>query len=238
MRMNVIWQDPQCLHLKLPGCQHWTKWEERGEELASPGRWWRMRCWWPHVLLIMNLLSPGKPDPELGPRVNNVAGLGLNCWTGLESEEDPARWKQCDLKRGFRTCYTKYDPCELLLYTEFSDFSGKRKWKPKTGDFTWASPISVGQLAGRGCSSKEKLYREHCEVHEMDGMIERFCYCSFNLCNTSTPITAVSHSIYHIVTSNKLLQPHSPLLNNYCCLLSWKDKNCRIFKSFAPSGKV
>ena len=75
----------------------------------------------------MNLLSPGKPDPELGPRVNNVAGLGLNCWTGLESEEDPARWKQCDLKRGFRTCYTKYDPCELLLYTEFSDFSGKRK---------------------------------------------------------------------------------------------------------------
>jgi len=86
----------------------------------------------------MNLLSPG---------------LGLNCWTGLESEEDPARWKQCDLKRGFRTCYTKYDP--------------------------------LGQLAGRGCSSKEKLYREHCEVHEMDGLIEKFCYCSFNLCNTA-----------------------------------------------------
>ena len=40
-------------------------------------------------------------------------GLGLNCWTGLESVEDPARWKQCDLKRGFRTCYTKYDPRRL-----------------------------------------------------------------------------------------------------------------------------
>merc|ERR1719389_913662 len=79
--------------------------------------------------------------------------LCLNCWTGLESEADPARWKQCDLQRGFRTCYTKYDP--------------------------------LGQLAGRGCSSKEKLYREHCEVHEMDGLIEKFCYCSFNLCNTA-----------------------------------------------------
>ena len=51
-------------------------------------------------------------------------------------------------------------------------------------------------MAGRGCSSKEKLYREHCEVHEMDGMIERFCYCSFNLCNTASPVsrTFVSHS--------------------------------------------
>merc|ERR1719322_158798 len=97
-----------------------------------------MRWRWPHLFFIMNVLCPG---------------LGLNCWTGLESEEDPARWKQCDLKRGFRTCYTKYDP--------------------------------LGQLAGRGCSSKEKLYREHCEVHEMDGLIEKFCYCSFNLCNTA-----------------------------------------------------
>merc|ERR1711994_479071 len=92
----------------------------------------------PLLVLLINLLTPGS---------------GLNCWTGLESVEDPARWKQCDLKRGFRTCYTKYDP--------------------------------LGQLAGRGCSSKEKLYREHCEVHEMDGLIEKFCYCSFNLCNTA-----------------------------------------------------
>ena len=51
--------------------------------------------------------------------------------------------------------------------------------------------VSVGQLAGRGCSSKEKLYREHCEVHEMDGLIEKFCYCSFNLCNSAN-ITKVS----------------------------------------------
>ena len=44
-----------------------------------------------------------------------MSGLCLNCWTGLESEADPARWKQCDLQRGFRTCYTKYDPCRYPL---------------------------------------------------------------------------------------------------------------------------
>ena len=59
----------------------------------------------------------------------NISGLGLNCWTGIETKEDPARyklittflfhfinsfvsWKQCDLQRGFRTCYTKYDSCK------------------------------------------------------------------------------------------------------------------------------
>ena len=53
-------------------------------------------------------------------------------------------------------------------------------------DKVWFSFSPVGQLAGRGCSSKAKLYREHCEVHEMDGLVEKFCYCSFNLCNTSS----------------------------------------------------
>eukprot|EP00090_Calanus_glacialis_P005440 TRINITY_DN14209_c0_g1_i2.p1 TRINITY_DN14209_c0_g1~~TRINITY_DN14209_c0_g1_i2.p1 ORF type:complete len:121 (+),score=12.50 TRINITY_DN14209_c0_g1_i2:266-628(+) len=100
--------------------------------------------------------------------------FGLNCWTGLESEADPARWKMCDLKRGFRTCYTKYDP--------------------------------LGQLAGRGCSSKEKLYREHCEVHEMDGLVEKFCYCSFNLCNRSfvnkgTPISLLLSTLLPFLKS-------------------------------------
>ena len=80
------------------------------------------------MVLIMNLISPGQLwRTQLGPDVNCVAGLGLNCWTGLESEEDPARWKQCDLKRGFRTCYTKYDPCEPLSLDEILRFLCKTK---------------------------------------------------------------------------------------------------------------
>ena len=77
----------------------------------------------------------------------NISGLGLNCWTGIETKEDPARyklittflfhfinsfvsWKQCDLQRGFRTCYTKYDSCKYhsdqtksvnLCFPEYSE---------------------------------------------------------------------------------------------------------------------
>ena len=143
-------------------------------------------------------------------------GLGLNCWTGLESVEDPARWKQCDLKRGFRTCYTKYDPrrfhvlipplvwphCLLgdnLFIIKVVALHGP---PPPTPPLMFGFS-SVGQLAGRGCSSKEKLYREHCEVHEMDGLIEKFCYCSFNLCNTATRTNlsvSLSLSLYDSVT--------------------------------------
>ena len=68
--------------------------------------------------------------------------------------------------------------------------------------------VAVGQLAGRGCSSKEKLYREHCEVHEMDGLIEKFCYCSFNLCNTANnridKVTLTTQQSQHSADSTRL----------------------------------
>ena len=73
---------------------------------------------------------------------------------------------------------------------------------------------SVGQLAGRGCSSKEKLYREHCEVHEMDGLIEKFCYCSFNLCNTATRTNQPSVSLA-IIDSHTLSQCHSVTVSQH-----------------------
>jgi hypothetical protein len=44
----------------------------------------------------------------------------------------------------------------------------------------------VGEVSGRGCASKEKLYYVQCENHEMEGLVEKFCYCSFNLCNAAT----------------------------------------------------
>ena len=75
----------------------------------------------------------------------------------------------------------------------------------------------MGEVAGRGCSTKEKMYYVHCEAHEvrygpksnfllvkfiiwtiylpklmiilfgnqMEELEEKFCYCSFNYCNTA-----------------------------------------------------
>ena len=48
--------------------------------------------------------------------------------------------------------------------------------------------FSVGEVIARGCSSKEKMFHEHCETHEMDEVVEKFCYCSFNWCNASLNI--------------------------------------------------
>lgn len=99
-----------------------------------------------------------------------LSGSSLKCYTGLDGD----RWKTCDLHRGFRTCYTKYDP--------------------------------MGLVAGRGCSTKEKMYYVHCEAHEMDELEEKFCYCSFNYCNTATASKKVSWNLLLL----SLLLPLAP----------------------------
>ena len=81
-------------------------------------QWWRMRP--PLLVLLINFITPGKALSLSQIWIHLFSGLGLNCWTGLESVEDPARWKQCDLKRGFRTCYTKYDPRRLNVLSSDS----------------------------------------------------------------------------------------------------------------------
>ena len=77
---------------------------------------WGRLSWF--FLSISSLQVRPCPCPQIW--IHLFSGLGLNCWTGLESVEDPARWKQCDLKRGFRTCYTKYDPRRLNVLSSDS----------------------------------------------------------------------------------------------------------------------
>ena len=36
--------------------------------------------------------------------------MSVKCYVGVEPEGE--RWKPCDLHRGLRTCYTKYDMCK------------------------------------------------------------------------------------------------------------------------------
>ena len=41
----------------------------------------------------------------------------------------------------------------------------------------------------RGCSTKQKIFHIECENHVMGRYSEKFCYCSYTLCNA-----AVRHS--------------------------------------------
>ena len=38
-------------------------------------------------------------------------------------------------------------------------------------------------MTGRGCSTKQRIFTMECENHVMGGKGERFCYCSYGLCN-------------------------------------------------------
>ena len=40
-------------------------------------------------------------------------GLSVKCYVGVEPAGE--RFKLCDLSRGLRTCYIKYDMCKLRL---------------------------------------------------------------------------------------------------------------------------
>ena len=40
-----------------------------------------------------------------------------------------------------------------------------------------------GIVTGRGCSTKDKIFHIECENHVMGAKSEKFCYCSYFLCN-------------------------------------------------------
>merc|ERR1719266_1890232 len=67
----------------------------------------------------------------------------------------------------------------------------------------------IGEVAGRGCSTKEKMYYVHCEAHEMEELEEKFCYCSFNYCNTAIKKTPSCFLLLALVSSCLLLPQSS-----------------------------
>ena len=40
-------------------------------------------------------------------------------------------------------------------------------------------------MTGRGCSTKDKIFHIECENHVMGRQSEKFCYCSYFLCNAA-----------------------------------------------------
>ena len=83
--------------------------------------------------------------------------------------------------------------------------------------------LAEGQVTGRGCSTKDKVFYRECETHQYGEQSERMCFCSFFLCNLSSPgitppimliigatlLTCVlNHSVLHHC---QLLDPVNPL---------------------------
>ena len=45
--------------------------------------------------------------------------------------------------------------------------------------------VPEGQVTGRGCSTKDKVFYKECETHSYGDVTERMCFCSFFLCNAA-----------------------------------------------------
>merc|ERR1712141_559933 len=78
----------------------------------------------------------------------------LRCYTDIEATQIT----RCKESEGFRTCFTKYN-----------DSKG---WEGLEG-----------QVTGRGCSTKDKVFYKECETHSYGEQVEKMCFCSYFLCN-------------------------------------------------------
>ena len=52
--------------------------------------------------------------------------------------------------------------------------------------------ISEAAVVGRGCSTKDKVFYKECETHNYGDSLEKMCFCSFQLCNTSNQLNCPS----------------------------------------------
>ena len=43
--------------------------------------------------------------------------------------------------------------------------------------------FAEGQVTGRGCSTKDKVFYKECETHSYGEQVEKMCFCSYFLCN-------------------------------------------------------
>merc|ERR1719158_539123 len=89
-------------------------------------------------------------------------GETLKCYSTNDSVAQQ-QWTQCDDRKGFRTCFTKYN--------------------------------MRGQVTARGCATKDKVFHIECENHVMGANSEKFCYCSYYLCNGSRASPGKSGSL-------------------------------------------
>ena len=93
-------------------------------------------------------------------------GLGLKCFSDLGGLE----MTLCEERKGFRTCFLKYDNGKTVKYPVLNLFLN----------------VSLdGFVTGRGCATKDPMFITSCENHIMGAphQGERFCYCGTNLCN-------------------------------------------------------
>ena len=59
--------------------------------------------------------------------------------------------------------------------------------------------FAEGQVTGRGCSTKDKVFYKECETHSYGEQVEKMCFCSYFLCNLSSVLAPPSCLLLMII---------------------------------------
>ena len=95
------------------------------------------------------------------------------------SEREGPKFQLCQKRLGYRTCFVQYNKGNLLANIS-PETTNKLTDRPT--DCVLLN-ISEGGIARRGCSTKRPMFHFECENHVSGIKSERFCYCSYKLCN-------------------------------------------------------
>ena len=109
------------------------------------------------------------------------------------SDKEGMKFQQCKKKLGYRTCFTEYDKSKWFQYMLRYYFK----------------LFTEGQVLRRGCSTKMPMFHVECENHISGTRSEKFCYCSYDLCNrhvrTEESLTVMAISIIFGMLNQKKL---------------------------------
>eukprot|EP00093_Oithona_nana_P004187 04187.XXX_136023_107040_1 [CDS] Oithona nana genome sequencing. len=129
----------------------------------------------PHLtyrLLLMVLTLQSSVSAKSRYKDDEVTG-GLQCYIDVEAKTIVT----CNELEGFKTCFIKYNDSKYI---------------PSAFPFGVLHQYQEAAVVGRGCSTKDKVFYKECETHNYGDSLEKMCFCSFHLCNTSNQLNCPS----------------------------------------------
>ena len=124
---------------------------------------------------------------ECSGNPRHTSGDEMRCY----SEREGSKFQLCQKKLGYRTCFVQYNKGIYLTYTDW--------------DMITVFSVAEGGIARRGCSTKMPMFHVECENHVSGVKSEKFCYCSYQLCNNQERIEVNSVLIPLIIILSTLV---------------------------------
>ena len=85
-----------------------------------------------------------------------------------------------------------------------------------------------GARVARGCATKRPMLYVECEAHKSKSVLEEFCYCSYDLCNTALASRIDRQGKY---LTEKYSPPHQEMNRDFLVHFIFFCSHCIVFTS-------